>query len=78
MPPLPHLPAEGTVPSPCISICRMDACTGWCEGCARNIDEIATWSVLSDFEKRSIWTELEKRRAAIAASADWLMPKGGF
>lgn len=69
MPPPPRLPAEGPVPSPCVSICRMDARTGWCEGCARNIDEIAAWSMLSDVEKRAIWIELEKRRSALAASA---------
>jgi len=68
--PLPQLPAHGPVPSPCISICRMSSDTGWCEGCARNIDEIAAWSQLSDHEKRAIWHQLELRRAAIAARAD--------
>ncbi len=35
--------APPTVASPCINICRMHAPTGWCEGCLRTIDEIATW-----------------------------------
>ena len=32
------------VPSPCISVCRMDAASGLCEGCLRTLDEIAAWS----------------------------------
>ena len=34
-------PAPAAVPSPCIAVCRMDAATGWCEGCLRTLDEIA-------------------------------------
>ncbi len=50
--------------SPCVSVCRIDPATGWCEGCLRTIDEIAHWSVLDDDEKRSIWAELDRRRRA--------------
>jgi len=50
------------VPSPCISVCRMDDRTGLCVGCARTIDEIAAWSTMSDDEKRAVWTLLEERR----------------
>ena len=35
-------------PSPCIDVCRMDARSGWCEGCLRTLDEIAAWSTLDD------------------------------
>ena len=55
-------PASG-VASPCVSVCRMDESTGWCEGCWRTIDEIATWSRLDDAAKRGILTRLEDRRA---------------
>mgnify|MGYP003558364517 CR=1 FL=1 len=51
-----------SVPSPCVSVCRMDAASGWCEGCLRTIDEIAAWSVLSDDDKRAVWVLLEQRR----------------
>ena len=51
-----------TVQSPCISICRMDETTGWCEGCLRSIDEIAAWSVLADADKRKVLIELSRRR----------------
>lgn len=52
---------EAVVPSPCISVCRMDAITGWCEGCFRSLDEIAGWSRASDSEKRAIWAQLAAR-----------------
>ena len=50
-------------PSPCINVCRMDAGTGWCEGCQRTLHEIATWSGLSDDDKRAVWRALPARRA---------------
>jgi len=55
------------VPSPCINVCRMDASSGWCEGCLRTIDEIAGWSLYADDEKRAVWDALEARRAELIA-----------
>ena len=55
------------VPSPCVSSCRMDPVTGWCEGCLRTIDEIAAWILFDDDEKRQVWRELELRRQQSAA-----------
>lgn len=49
------------VPSPCVSICRMDAATGLCEGCLRTLDEIAAWGRMSDGEKREVWALIAKR-----------------
>lgn len=40
----------------------MDPRSGWCEGCARTIGEIAAWSKLSDDAKREIWAQLDARR----------------
>jgi hypothetical protein len=51
-----------TVPSPCVSVCRIDPASGWCEGCLRTIDEISHWSLLDDDEKRAVWSELQRRR----------------
>jgi prolyl-tRNA editing enzyme YbaK/EbsC (Cys-tRNA(Pro) deacylase)/predicted Fe-S protein YdhL (DUF1289 family) len=48
--------------SPCVNVCRMEARTGWCEGCWRTIDEIAAWSRLSDAERESVWVALPGRR----------------
>jgi predicted Fe-S protein YdhL (DUF1289 family) len=61
------MPAEqqdSTVPSPCISVCKMDAGSGLCEGCLRSIDEIACWSKMSDDEKRAVWSQLTERRTS--------------
>lgn len=52
----------GAVPSPCISVCRMNQQSGLCEGCYRTIDEIAQWSQASDSYKRAVWIELLHRR----------------
>ncbi|WP_198968850.1 DUF1289 domain-containing protein [Xylophilus sp. ASV27] len=46
------------VPSPCVSVCRMNADRGFCEGCFRSIDEIRVWSRADDAQKRIIWERL--------------------
>jgi prolyl-tRNA editing enzyme YbaK/EbsC (Cys-tRNA(Pro) deacylase)/predicted Fe-S protein YdhL (DUF1289 family) len=53
--------AAADVPSPCISVCRMSAATGWCEGCFRTRDEIAAWSRADDNSKRGVWSAIEQR-----------------
>ena len=55
----------GFVPSPCISVCVMNAQTGWCEGCFRTIEEIVEWSDATDAVKRAVWVELKRRVASI-------------
>jgi predicted Fe-S protein YdhL (DUF1289 family) len=50
-----------TVPSPCVSVCRMNPGTGFCEGCWRTIDEIAAWSQLDDQAKQAILVRLDER-----------------
>lgn len=50
------------VPSPCINVCRMDAASGWCEGCLRTLDEIAAWGQLEDATKRQVLLQLRERR----------------
>ena len=57
------------VPSPCTNVCRMNAGTGWCEGCLRTIDEIAAWAQFDDQAKRGILGELDRRRGTAARSA---------
>lgn len=54
------------MPSPCISVCRMHAASGWCEGCHRTLDEIARWSAMSEAEKRAVWKALPLRRELFA------------
>lgn len=62
-----ELRADGPVPSPCISVCRMVAGTGRCEGCFRTLDEIAAWGTLGDAQRRVLWQELARRAQADAA-----------
>jgi predicted Fe-S protein YdhL (DUF1289 family) len=60
----PELRAATAVASPCVSICRMDAASGLCEGCSRTIDEIAHWGLYDDDEKRAVLAALPARRTA--------------
>ncbi len=55
------------IPSPCTDVCRIDARSGWCEGCMRTMDEIAAWGSLDDMARRAVWKLLPARRAATLA-----------
>jgi predicted Fe-S protein YdhL (DUF1289 family) len=59
-----ELRAGEPVPSPCISVCRMDAATALCEGCFRTLEEIADWSTLGEDGKRAVWRAIEERTKA--------------
>jgi len=54
------------VPSPCISVCRIDEASGLCVGCLRTLDEVAAWSTLDDAGKRAVWHAIAQRRGRIA------------
>ncbi len=65
--------SEEPVPSPCISICKMDpaqgspedrAAGGLCVGCLRTIDEIVEWGTASDVRKHAILESIDRRTAA--------------
>jgi predicted Fe-S protein YdhL (DUF1289 family) len=43
---------------------------GFCIGCFRTLDEIASWSVLDADAKRAIVAALPARRASAAPAAD--------
>lgn len=51
------------VPSPCISVCRMDPDSGLCLGCWRDIDEIVAWGRLDEDGKRVVWQTITERMA---------------
>jgi predicted Fe-S protein YdhL (DUF1289 family) len=64
------VPIEEDVPSPCVSVCKMDprrgsaadrAAGGLCVGCLRTIDEIIEWSRASDVRKRAILVAVAER-----------------
>ncbi len=50
------------VASPCIDVCRMNPCTGLCDGCFRTIDEIAGWSSFDDPQRAVILAQVEARK----------------
>ena len=53
--------ASAVLPSPCISVCRMDAASGLCEGCMRTLDEIAAWGMMDNTAKRAVWELIGQR-----------------
>jgi predicted Fe-S protein YdhL (DUF1289 family) len=53
--------AGQAVPSPCISVCRMDAETGLCLGCFRTIDEIMVWGRQDPTGRRAVWQHIIER-----------------
>ena len=57
-------PEGEPVPSPCISVCRIDATTGLCAGCLRTLDEIARWGTMGDGERLRIMDAVLPTREA--------------
>jgi predicted Fe-S protein YdhL (DUF1289 family) len=49
------------IATPCINVCVLDPGTGFCRGCGRTVDEIASWSRMSDAERKRIMGELPQR-----------------
>jgi hypothetical protein len=54
-------PDNEFVMSPCIAVCQMNTKTSWCEGCFRDIQEIARWGSFTDEEKKQIWLQIAQR-----------------
>ena len=52
----------GTVPSPCVSLCKINLDTEQCEGCFRTLEEIINWGTSSDEVKREVWKKIELRK----------------
>jgi predicted Fe-S protein YdhL (DUF1289 family) len=48
--------------SPCVKVCIMDPQRDVCMGCARTLDEIARWGVISEEQRGAIMGELPARR----------------
>ena len=58
-------PAATPVPSPCVSLCKMDPETGLCQGCLRSLDEIVAWASADDDFKRAVWAQIRRRQQLI-------------
>ena len=59
------------VPSPCVSLCKMDAERRYCMGCLRTIEEIVNWSKADDDYKRSVWAEIRRRELTVDFDDDF-------
>ncbi|MEL6102062.1 MAG: DUF1289 domain-containing protein [Pseudomonadota bacterium] len=49
--------------SPCVRVCVMHPETGLCTGCARTLEEIASWSRMAPDQRSAIMAELSDREA---------------
>lgn len=49
--------------SPCIKLCVMEPDSGFCMGCGRTRDEIASWISLSANERETVTGKLDQRLA---------------
>ncbi|MDX2265791.1 MAG: DUF1289 domain-containing protein [Hyphomicrobiales bacterium] len=52
-------------PTPCVGVCRIEAVSGLCLGCARTGEEIALWRDAGPEAQTRIWAALPERRAAL-------------
>ena len=50
------------LPSPCVSICKLNKSTGFCEGCYRTETEIALWRSMNNDERLSLLPILRERQ----------------
>ena len=57
------------VPSPCISVCRIDETSGLCIGCYRSITEIIDWGRQTDARKRLVWRQIAVRAGLTQSAA---------
>ena len=50
------------LPSPCISICKLNKSTGYCDGCFRTENEIALWPSMSEEDRLNMLNILRQRQ----------------
>ena len=53
------------IESPCILVCSIDMKTGYCFGCARTREEIASWLTMSSGERHAVMEALPARLATV-------------
>ena len=51
--------------SPCVNICIVHPQANICTGCFRTIDEISSWSNMSETERKGIIKELPNRSSKL-------------
>jgi predicted Fe-S protein YdhL (DUF1289 family) len=56
--------SDCTIPeirSPCVKLCVMEPDSGFCMGCGRTRDEIASWISLSPAQRATVTGQLDQR-----------------
>ena len=53
--------SDEDVPSPCISVCKMNEERSYCQGCFRSIPEIRAWAAADAAQRLAIWAQLAER-----------------
>jgi len=51
------------IQSPCIKLCVLEPDSGYCIGCGRTGDEIASWISLTPQERKTVISQLDLRLA---------------
>jgi predicted Fe-S protein YdhL (DUF1289 family) len=51
------------IQSPCIKLCVLEPDSGYCIGCGRTGDEIASWISLTPQERKTVMSQLDHRLA---------------
>lgn len=54
-----------SIATPCIKVCIVDGASSLCLGCLRTLNEIGSWSALTDGQRADIIAQLPERRARI-------------
>jgi uncharacterized protein len=60
--------SEVGMESPCIKVCVIDPVTGFCEGCARTLKEIAQWGSYTPQVRQRVMRELDGRKPRLSSS----------
>ena len=53
------------VATPCVMVCAVDGESGLCLGCFRTLQEIATWSRMTDEARAAVMADLSSRKGRI-------------
>lgn len=61
----PASPPPRSIASPCVMVCTVDGASGLCLGCLRTLQEIATWSRMTDEGRAAVMAELPGRKSRI-------------
>ena len=59
-----------SIPSPCTSVCQIDAISHLCKGCFRTLDEITAWSTSTDAMKQKVWLLIAERKSTQVIDKD--------